>query len=83
MRDDELYLLKDSRFGWLVDQVKHAVPGPERTKAVDDFWAGASSGYYKSEQDLIRARGRVLSEFIALWDEDVADEEAATNDLER
>jgi hypothetical protein len=83
MRDDEHYLRQDSRFWNILEQVKFSVLGPERIKMIDDFWAGAYRGYYSSERDLIRARGRIPAEYIALHDEDVADEEAATQDLER
>jgi hypothetical protein len=31
---------------------------------VDEFWKTAYDGYYRSEVDLIRARGKVLSESI-------------------
>jgi hypothetical protein len=45
-------------------------PGPERDKVVEDFWKTACSSFYLSERGLIRARGRVLSEYVALLDED-------------
>jgi hypothetical protein len=83
MRDDELYLQSDWRFRGILEQIKFSVPGPDREKLLDEFWAGAYRNYYLSERDLIGARGRVLAEYIALHDEDNADEEVAMEDLER
>jgi hypothetical protein len=45
-------------------------PGSERNKIVDEFWKTACGSFYLSERDLIRARGRVLSEYVALLDEE-------------
>jgi hypothetical protein len=44
--------------------------GPEPNKIVDEFWKTAYRDFYLSERDLIRARGRVLSEYLALLDEE-------------
>jgi hypothetical protein len=53
-----------------MDQVRFFPPSPERTKIVDEFWKTAYTNYYFSERDLIRTRGRLLSEYIGLLDED-------------
>jgi hypothetical protein len=52
------------------------------TACLDEFWASAYQNYHLSERDLIRARRRVLAEYITLHDEDNADEEGAMEDLE-
>jgi hypothetical protein len=70
LRDCERYLQHDSRFWYVTDQVRSFGPGAERTKIIDEFWKTAYGDYYLSERDLIRARGRVLSEYIALLDEE-------------
>jgi hypothetical protein len=70
LKDCEYYLRKDSRFRNVTEQAGFFGPGPERTKIVDEFWKTAYSDCYLSEVDLIRARGRVLAEYIALLDEE-------------
>jgi hypothetical protein len=70
LRDCERYLKQDSRFWWATDQMRFCGPGTERNKLVDEFWNTAYSSFYLSERDLIRARGRVLSEYVALLDEE-------------
>jgi hypothetical protein len=70
MRDCEHYLNQDPRFRWITKQVRSLEPGPERWKAVDDFWSTAYDGYYVSEEELIMARGKVLAEYIGLLDEE-------------
>jgi hypothetical protein len=57
--------------------------GPHRVPSDSPSGEMAYQGYYLSERDLIRARGRVLSEYIALLDEGNADEEGFIEDLER
>jgi hypothetical protein len=54
----------------VTDQVRFYGPSPERTRIVDGFWKTAYRDYYFSERDLIRARGRVFSEYIDLLDEE-------------
>jgi hypothetical protein len=49
----------------------------------DEFWAGASQNYYRSKRGLIRARAKVLSEFIALRDEELRDHKGADKEMER
>jgi hypothetical protein len=63
-------LKKDSRFWNVADQMKDLGPGPERNKIVDEFWKGAYQDFYVSEREMIRVRGRVLSDYIGLLDED-------------
>jgi hypothetical protein len=83
LKDDELYLQKGWIFPGILGQIKFSIPGPERIKMIDEFWAGVYQSYDLSERDSIWARGRVLAEYIALHDEDDADEEAAIEDLDR
>jgi hypothetical protein len=54
----------------VTDQVKSFGPGPERAKIVEEFWQTAYRDYYLSERDPIRARGPVLSKYIALLDDE-------------
>jgi hypothetical protein len=83
MRDDEPHLHSGWRSRGILEQIKFSFPGPDRGNLIDEFWAGAYQSYYLSEHDLIRARGRVLAEYIALHDEDNADEKGAMEDWER
>jgi hypothetical protein len=81
MRGDEPCLRKDSRFWGILEQITFSSPGPDRVKLIDEFWAGAHRNLDLSERGSIRARGRVLAEYIALHDEDVTDEEGANEEL--
>jgi hypothetical protein len=64
------FLKKDSRFWNITDQVRFYGPGPERNKLVDEFWKDAYPDFYRSDREMIRVRGRVLSDYIGLLDED-------------
>jgi hypothetical protein len=66
----EDFLKKDGRFWNVTDQMKFLGPGPERTKIVDEFWKSAYTDFYASEREMIRVRGRVLSDYIGLLDEE-------------
>jgi hypothetical protein len=70
LRDCEPYLNQDPRFREVTNQVRSLEPGPERYKAVKDFWTTAYSKYQRSERELLRRRGKVLSEYIGLLDEE-------------
>jgi hypothetical protein len=70
LKDCEDFLKKDSRFWCMTDQLRFYEPGPERTKLVDEFWKMAYFRFCQSERDMIRIRGRILSEHIALLDEE-------------
>jgi hypothetical protein len=50
--------------------VKALEPGPERHKAMDEFWNTAYRKYRKDERELIRARRKVLAEYVGLLDEE-------------
>jgi hypothetical protein len=63
-------LKKDSRFWWMVDQLRLHEPGSERTKLVEEFWKSAYYMFHHSERDMIRIKGRILSDYIALLDEE-------------
>jgi hypothetical protein len=54
----------------MADQLRFYKPGPEHTKLVDEFWKAAHFSFSPGERDMIRVRGRVLSEYIASLDED-------------
>jgi hypothetical protein len=54
----------------MVDRLRFYGPGPDRTKLVDEFWKSAYYRFNPSEREMIRVRGRVLSYYIALLDEE-------------
>jgi hypothetical protein len=70
LRDCEHYLRQDSRFWYVTEQVGFFPPGPKWSKIIHEFRATAYWSCYRSEVDLIRERGRVLSEYIARLDEE-------------
>jgi hypothetical protein len=61
MKDLVHFLSHDWRFRDIMAKVEVMAPGPERNRAVEDFWGFIYSGYYTSEVDLLRARARVLA----------------------
>jgi hypothetical protein len=75
IKECESFLKKDSRFWWVADQMKFYGPGPERNKIIDAFWKTAYADFYKSEREMIRVRGRVLSDYIGLLDEEQLERE--------
>jgi hypothetical protein len=70
LKDCEDFLKKHSRFWWVMDQLRFYEPGPERHKFIDEFWKAAHFNFHTSELDMTRGRGRVLSDCIALLDEE-------------
>jgi hypothetical protein len=70
--------MKDSRFEWVTKQMKNLGPGPERTQIVDEFWSRAYDYFVESEREMIRVRGRVLSDDIGMLDEERLERERAS-----
>jgi hypothetical protein len=54
----------------MVDQLRFCEPGPGRTKLVDEFWKDAYYRFHPSEREMIRIRGRILSDYMDLLDEE-------------
>jgi hypothetical protein len=70
LKDSEHFLNLEPRFRKITATVKSLPPGPERTQALNEFWDTAYSRFQWSEREMLRIRGKVLSEYVGLLDEE-------------
>jgi hypothetical protein len=78
------FLKKDWRFSSIVQRIKQLNPGPDRREVMDSFWSGVYHwGHYKAEFEMIQERVWQVRRSIALYDEELSDEEGLFEELER
>jgi hypothetical protein len=84
MDEIEHFLKKDSRFSSVVQRIKETDPGPERRDMMENFWTGLHRfGHYKAEYEMIKERSWQVCRVIALYDEELSDEEGLSQEWER